>query len=94
MPKFEIGYWCRTGFRRCGYITEAVLGITVFAFDTLSAKRLEIRCDSRNHPSMRVAQRAGFLLEGKLQNNEVGNDGSARDTLIFALTPEHRKASG
>jgi RimJ/RimL family protein N-acetyltransferase len=28
VPKFEIGYWCRTGFRGCGYITEAVLGIT------------------------------------------------------------------
>ena len=94
VPKFEIGYWCRTGFRGRGYITEAVLGITAFAFDTLRAKRVEIRCDSRNHPSVRVAQRAGFLLEGTLQNNEVGNDGSARDTLIFALTPEHRKASG
>jgi RimJ/RimL family protein N-acetyltransferase len=39
---------------------------------------------------VRVAQRAGFLLEGTLQNNEVGTDGSARDTLIFALTPEQR----
>jgi RimJ/RimL family protein N-acetyltransferase len=94
VPKFEIGYWCRTGFRRCGYITEAVLGITAFAFDTLSAKRVEIRCDSRNLPSARVAEHAGFPLEGELRNNEVGTDGSARDTLIFALTPEQRKASG
>jgi hypothetical protein len=37
-----------------------------------------------------VAQRAGFLLEGELRNNEIGTDGSARDILIYALTPERR----
>jgi RimJ/RimL family protein N-acetyltransferase len=90
VPKFEIGYWCRTRFTGRGYVTEAVRGITAFAFDALGARRVEIRCDSLNHPSVRVAQRAGFRLEGELHNNEVGTDGSARDTLIFALTPEHR----
>ena len=90
VPTFEIGYWCRTGFTGRGYITEAVLGIRAFAFETLGAKRVEIRCDSRNHPSVRVARRAGFLLEGELHNNEVGAYGSAKGTLIFALTPEHR----
>jgi RimJ/RimL family protein N-acetyltransferase len=88
VPKFEIGYWCRTRFTGQGYVREAVRGITGFAFDALGAKRVEIRCDSRNLPSARVAERADFMLEGTLQNNEVGNDGSARDTLIFALTPE------
>jgi len=87
VPKFEIGYWCRTGFTGRGYITEAVLGIAEFAFDTLGARRVEIRCDSRNLPSTRVAERAGFELEGRFHNNEVGTDGRARDTLIFALTP-------
>ena len=90
VPKFEIGYWCRTGFTGHGYMTEAVRGIRAFAFDALGARRVEIRCDSRNLASVRVAERAGFLLEGELHNNEVGTDGGPRDTLIFALTPEHR----
>ncbi len=90
VPKFEIGYWCRTKLTGRGYITEAVRGITEFAFDALGARRVEIRCDSRNLPSARVAERAGFLLEGELHNNEIGTDGTVRDTLIFALTPEHR----
>jgi RimJ/RimL family protein N-acetyltransferase len=90
VPKFEIGYWCRTGFTGRGYITEAVLGITAFAFDTLEARRVEIRCDSRNLPSASVAERAGYLLEGELQNNEIGTDGEPRDILIYAMTPEHR----
>jgi RimJ/RimL family protein N-acetyltransferase len=90
VPKFEIGYWCRTSFTGRGYITEAVMRITAFAFDTLGARRVEIRCDFRNLPSTRVAERAGFKLEGTLHNNEVGTDGRLRDTLIYALTPEHR----
>jgi RimJ/RimL family protein N-acetyltransferase len=90
VPKFEIGYWCRTGFTGRGYITEAVLGITEFAFDALGARRVEIRCDSRNLPSARVAERAGFLLEGELHNNEVGADRRLANTLIYAMTPEHR----
>jgi len=40
---------------------------------------------------MSVARRAGFLLEGELRNNEVGTDGVPRDTLIYAMIPEHRK---
>ena len=88
VPKFEIGYWCRTGFTGRGYMTEAVLGITAFAFDVLGARRVEIRCDSRNLPSAKVAERAGFLLEGELRNNEVGTDGEPRDILIYAMTRE------
>jgi RimJ/RimL family protein N-acetyltransferase len=86
VPKFEICYWCRTRSTGRGYVTEAVRGITAFAFDTLGARRVEIRCDSLNHLSVRVAQRAGFLLEGELRNNEVGTDGEPRDTLIYAMT--------
>lgn len=84
VPRFEIGYWCRTRFTGHGYITEAVRCITAFAFETLEARRVEIRCDARNLPSVRVAERAGFRLEAKLRNNEVGTDGSLRDTLIYA----------
>ena len=86
VPTFEIGYWCRTGFTGRGYITEAVLGITAFAFDTLGARRVEIRCDSRNLASARVAERAGFELEARLNNNEVSTDGEPKNTLIYALT--------
>jgi RimJ/RimL family protein N-acetyltransferase len=35
---------------------------------------------------VRVAQRAGFLLEGELRNNEVATDGGLRDILIYAVT--------
>ena len=91
VPKFEIGYWCRTLFTGRGYTTEAVRGIAAFAFDALGARRVEIRCDSRNLPSARVAERAGFRLEGELRNNEVATDTGLRDTLIYAMIPEDRR---
>ncbi len=76
VPCFEMGYWCRTRFAGRGYVTEAVRGIPNFAFGHLGARRVEVRCDSLNERSVRVAQRAGYRLEGELRNAVVGADGS------------------
>src|SRR5690606_18890064 len=43
VPRFEIGYWVRSNLSGNGYITEAVNGITAFAFEQLGAVRMEIR---------------------------------------------------
>ncbi len=85
VPKFEIGYWVRTSLARQGYITEAVAGITDFAFNTLGAKRVEIRCDALNGRSAAIPQRLGFIHEGTLRHEDrhhVNNE--LRDTMIFA----------
>jgi RimJ/RimL family protein N-acetyltransferase len=85
VPKFEIGYWIRSSYARQGYITEAVNGITNFAFDTLDAKRVEIRCDKLNERSAAVARRTGFEHEATLHNHARHHlTGALRDTLIFA----------
>lgn len=85
VPRFEIGYWVRASFARQGYITEAVDGITNFAFDILGAKRVEIRCDAKNERSIAVARRLGFIHEGTLccdDRHHLTND--LRDTMIFS----------
>ncbi|KHL92864.1 acetyltransferase [Paenibacillus sp. IHB B 3415] len=82
--KFEIGYWVRTSCAGQGYITEAVSAIADFAVQELQAARLEIRCDSRNTQSARVAERAGFTLEGILRNDKLDVQGALRDTMIFS----------
>lgn len=84
VPRFEIGYWVRTTMRGQGYMTEAVNGITAFAFHMLQAERVEIRCDSNNDRSAAVAQRAGYALEARLHHDGRSTDGELRDTLIFA----------
>jgi RimJ/RimL family protein N-acetyltransferase len=84
VPKFEIGYWVRSGYGRQGYITEAVNGITEFAFNILGARRVEIRCDSLNERSAAVARRAGFEHEATLHHDDRHHLTNAlRDTLIF-----------
>lgn len=64
IPSFEIGYWVGRRYEGQGYATEAVRAISGFAIRRLAARRLEIRADARNARSRRVAERAGFGLEG------------------------------
>lgn len=87
VPRFEIGYWVRTSFAQKGYITEAVAGITAFAFKELNAKRVEIRCDAKNVRSAAVPQRLGFVHEATMRNEAVDHlSGALRDTMVFAKT--------
>lgn len=84
VPRFEIGYWVRSSLEGHGYVTEAVIGLTQFAFQALQAERIEIRCDSRNERSAAVARRAGYTLEGVLRHNDWANDGILCDLMVFA----------
>ena len=89
VPRFEIGYWVRTSHAGLGYITEAVNGITRFAFETLGAQRVEIRCDVQNVRSADVARRAGYTLEGTLRHDARDHlSGQLRDTYVFAQIRE------
>jgi RimJ/RimL family protein N-acetyltransferase len=88
VPKFEIGYWCRKRCQGRGLITEAVRGITRFAFETLGANRVEIRCDIANERSRAVAEKAGFVLEAALRNERRRLDNTLSDTLVFAMTTD------
>jgi RimJ/RimL family protein N-acetyltransferase len=89
IPAFEIGYWVRNRFTGQGYITEAVDRISAFAFETLGAKRLSIRCDRRNKRSAAVAERLGFVLEGIHRCDIRDHFGHLRDTMVFAkVRPE------
>lgn len=82
VPKFEIGYWVRTKYEGQGYVTEAVNGIANFAFEVLNARRVEIRCSPANTRSAAVAERCGFTLETRIQNDKREESG-LRDTLVF-----------
>jgi RimJ/RimL family protein N-acetyltransferase len=87
VPCMEIGYWIRTSLSGQGYITEAVKGLTRFAFDHLNAQRIEIRCDARNTRSAAVAERAGYTLEARLHHQARGVNGDLRDTLVYVMFP-------
>ena len=83
--RFELGYWCRSSRQGRGYVTEAALALTRFAFGQLQARRVEVRMDDTNERSWKVAQRAGFALEGVLRSDSLNPLGAARDTRVYAL---------
>lgn len=83
--KFEIGYWVRTPYRGQGYVSEVVNALSRYAFTQLRARRVEIRCDAHNEPSIKVAKRLGFQQEGYFRNDGLKPRSEApRDTMIFA----------
>ena len=87
VPAMEVGYWVRSGREGQGFVTEAVMALTDFAFQALKAHRVEIRCDALNTRSSAVAERAGYALEARFHNHRRHHiTGGLRDTLIFART--------
>ena len=86
VPKFEIGYWCRTSLAGHGLISEAVKAITRFAFEELSARRVEIRVDDKNSKSWRVPERLGYALEGIARCDALDAAGGAtRNTRVYSM---------
>jgi RimJ/RimL family protein N-acetyltransferase len=84
VPRFEIGYWRRSGEGGRGLMTEAVRALSRFAFDTLHAQRVEVRMSSDNARSRAVAERCGFTLEGVLRRDSLDVNGQPRDTAVYA----------
>jgi RimJ/RimL family protein N-acetyltransferase len=88
IPAFDIAYWLRPDATGHGYAAEAVRLLTSFAFERLGARRVAINCNPANTRSASLAQRLGYLLEGRMRNSAIGPNGQPCDLLLFALTPE------
>ncbi|MEO7003183.1 MAG: GNAT family protein [Ktedonobacterales bacterium] len=93
VPYYEIGYWLASTAVSKGYMTEAARLLTTYAFETLGAGRVEIRCDARNERSAHVARRMGYTQEALLRHNLPAADGTLRSTLIFSLLRSEWEAS-
>jgi ribosomal-protein-serine acetyltransferase len=88
VPMLEIGYWIRTSRTGQGLCSEAVRAVTDYAFRAAHAQRVEVRCDSDNERSWRVAERVGFTLEGVLRRDCLDCSGRPRNTRVYSLLPE------
>jgi RimJ/RimL family protein N-acetyltransferase len=86
MRRFEVGYWCRSSRVGNGFVGEAVQALTRCAFEQLRAHRVEVRMDDANVRSWRVAECAGFTLEGVLRCEGLTPAGEPRDTRVYAKT--------
>ena len=65
----EIGYWIGVPFWGRGYATEAAAAVVRFGFEEQSLNRIFAQVFSRNRPSARVLEKAGFRHEGTLRQH-------------------------
>ncbi len=82
----EVGYWAAKEHRGNGYITEATVAASRWAFTDLSVDRVEWRAEVGNAGSRAVAERAGFTIEGTLRS-ALNNKGIRRDCWVGSLLP-------
>lgn len=60
----ELGYGIGEEFRRNGYATEAVKGISKWAFDQEGVKCVTAQTEPDNKVSQKVLQNSGFIRDG------------------------------
>ncbi|MET7686178.1 GNAT family N-acetyltransferase [Streptomyces sp. NPDC005423] len=82
----EIGFWVTKEHRGNGYVTEATVAASRWAFTQLSIDRVEWRAEVGNTGSRAVAERAGFTIEGTLRS-AINNKGVRRDCWVGSLLP-------
>jgi RimJ/RimL family protein N-acetyltransferase len=66
-PRAEIGYTLNPASTGRGYATEAVRALIGYAFDRLGVARVRAVTDTRNAPSIMVAERLGMSLTGTVR---------------------------
>jgi RimJ/RimL family protein N-acetyltransferase len=84
----EIGYWMRSDARGRGVMTRALRLAARWAFDESGAARVQLRADVENVASRRVAEKAGFRLEGVLRSAHWNPRlGRRQDWAMYSLLP-------
>ncbi|MCR2829480.1 GNAT family N-acetyltransferase [Acidithiobacillus ferrooxidans] len=84
LRQFEVGYWGHSKFLGKGFITEGVAALTEHALQQLGATRVFLTTDELNIASWRLAERAGFQLEGTLRNDRLNIQGQLRNTRVYS----------
>jgi ribosomal-protein-alanine N-acetyltransferase len=83
----HIGYWIDRNFANKGLTTQAVKLVSGFGFTELGLHRIEINVRPENAASCRVAEKAGFIMEGQ-RKAFLHIDGAWRDHICFVKNNE------
>jgi len=80
----SIGYILNRSYWGHGYATEAAKALVDHLFSERGVHRVYASCDPENHASVRVLEKVGMSLEGRLRENMIIH-GEYRDSLIFGI---------
>ncbi|GAB3619129.1 hypothetical protein GCM10027417_03890 [Glutamicibacter endophyticus] len=88
-----VWYWMHDAYRGRGVVSAALRTLARVLFDTHGIHRLELGLRVNNPGSRRVAERAGFICEGR-ERGKFLIDGQRVDTLLYSrLASDPRPAS-
>jgi len=79
----EIGYWLGESFWNRGIVTEALRAVTAEVLEAFDLQRLFALPFADNRASVRVLEKAGYTLEGRLRQSAI-KDGRVRDQFLYA----------
>jgi ribosomal-protein-alanine N-acetyltransferase len=79
----ELGYWLGQKYWGKGIISAAIPQIVDFAFQTYDLTRIYARPFGTNIASQKVLEKAGFVLEARIEQNIFKNN-EFLDELIYA----------
>ena len=79
----EIGYWLGESFWKRGIVTDALRAVTAEALREFDLLRLFALPFADNAGSIRVLEKAGYALEGRLKQSAI-KDGKVKDQLLYA----------
>jgi ribosomal-protein-serine acetyltransferase len=68
--KASVAYFLGAEHQGRGIATAAARAALAFGFESLGLHRVELRCVTSNHASIRVAERLKFVREGELRDAE------------------------
>ena len=80
----DIGYELSPGYWGHGYASEAMDRLVAFGFEVLGLRRVWARTTSDNRASMRVLEKLGLRLEGRMRSHER-IAGKWVDRLIYGM---------
>jgi ribosomal-protein-alanine N-acetyltransferase len=82
-----LGYILDKAWWGHGFVAEAVTAALAHGFGALKLHRIWLEIDPRNHGSIRVAEKAGFVREGHFRKSFFLN-GDYLDSVYYAILYE------
>ena len=80
----RVGYDLAAAYRRRGIMTDALMAVLRYGFETMRLNKVEACTDSRNVASMRLLGKLGFHQDGVLRENTYYH-GRFIDEVVFSL---------
>ena len=85
VKKCEVSYFIDKEHTNQGHASRAIQELVQYTFSRMDMEKIYCRIDPDNKASIRVAEKAGFELEGRLRKEFKTGDGEIIDVLYYGI---------